>query len=60
MVNACLKKNMKASRPSGCESGRSKVHLTIKVVNRVFAMKEFRGQFLRGISVEKLTNFVPI
>ena len=29
--------------------------------NRVFAMKEFRGQFLRGISsMEKLTNFVLI
>ena len=28
--------------------------------NRVFAMKEFRGRFLRDISTEKATNFVPI
>ena len=27
---------------------------------RVFAMKEFRGRFLRDISTGKATNFVPI
>ena len=29
-------------------------------VIRVFAMKEFRGWFLRDISTEKAMNFVPI
>ena len=44
----CLEKNVK---------------FLVKILSlmiRMFAMKELRGRFLRGISTEKVANFVPI